>query len=231
VAFLIFEWSIQRQLLFSFGLLVITELLYRLSDVTGFNQPFTDQQNFGNYIDLILMNKINRGGWVAINCIPTAAHTIWGAVAGKILLSDKKLNDKVVIFLIAGAVCLATGYLMDLTVTPIIKRIATSSFVLASGGWCLIGLALFYWWIDVKKHLKGWYFITVVGMNSIFIYLFFEIVGSQWFNGYVSAVVGGLLTLIQLPHYFILLSCSAAIFSLEWYLCHFLYQRKIFFKL
>ena len=32
------------------------------------------------------MNKINPGGWVAINCIPTAVHTIAGALAGKLLL-------------------------------------------------------------------------------------------------------------------------------------------------
>lgn len=230
VAFLIFEWSIQQQLLFSIGLLVVTELLYRFSDVAGFNQPFVDQHNFGNYVDLILMNKINAGGWVAINCLPTAAHTIWGAVAGKILISNR-VNKKITVFLIAGVACLAIGYLMNYTVTPIIKRIATSSFVFASGGWCLLGLAFFYWWIDVKKHVKGWHFVTVVGMNSIFIYLFFEIVGGRWFNGYVSAIVGGVLTLIHLPNFVIMLSSSLAIFFLEWYLCQFLWQKKIFFKL
>jgi predicted acyltransferase len=83
LAFLIFRWKPAYQLLLSAGLLILTEILYRYTNVPGFNQPFTDQHNFGNYVDLLLMNKINDGGWVAINCIPTAAHTIWGAVAGK----------------------------------------------------------------------------------------------------------------------------------------------------
>jgi len=231
VAFLIFNWSIQWQILFSVGLLVLTELLYRFSDVSGFNQPFIDQHNFGNYVDLLLMNKINSGGWVAINCLPTAAHTIWGAVVGKMLISTKDQFYQVIVFLAAGVVCLVIGYLMDFTITPIIKRIATSSFVFASGGWCLIGLAFFYWWIDMKKHINGWHFVTVVGMNSVFIYLFFEIVGGRWFNGYVSALVTGVLALMHVPENFILLSCSAAIFFLEWYLCLFLWQKKIFFKL
>ena len=91
VAFLIFVGK-RAQLLFSLALLILTEYLYRFTNVPGFDQPFTDQHNFGNYMDLILMNKINSGGWVAINCIPTAAHTIWGAVAGKWLLSLP--NDK-----------------------------------------------------------------------------------------------------------------------------------------
>ena len=76
------------QILISIGLLVLTEILYRFTNVPGFDQAFVDQHNFGNYMDLLLMNKINAGGWVAINCLPTAAHTIWGALAGKLLLSD-----------------------------------------------------------------------------------------------------------------------------------------------
>lgn len=231
VAFLIFEWKIEWQIVFSLVLLLLTEILYRFTNVEGFNQAFTDQQNFGNYIDLILMNKINKGGWVAINCVPTAAHTIWGAVAGKILLNDKSANEKVKWLLIAGVVCLIIGYTMDFTITPIIKRIATSSFVFASGGWCLLGFALFYWWIDVKKHLNGWSFFTIVGMNSIFIYLFFEIVGGRWFNGYVVAISSGVLETLRLPHGLILILSSLSIFALEWYLCYFLYKRKIFFKL
>ena len=72
VAFLIFRWKTGYQILFSLGLLILTEILYRYTNIPGFDQPFTDQHNFGNYIDLVLMNKINDDGWVAINCIPTA---------------------------------------------------------------------------------------------------------------------------------------------------------------
>src|ERR1700726_4606416 len=92
VAFLIFRWSAAWQIVFSIGLLVLTEILYRFTHVPGFDQPFTDQHNFGNWVDLQLMNKINSGGWVAINCIPTAVHTIAGVLAGKLLLGDAPPN-------------------------------------------------------------------------------------------------------------------------------------------
>ena len=103
VAFLIFRWSALAQIMVCVGLLLLTEILYRYTNVPGFDQPFTDQHNFGNYMDTVLMNKINRDGWVAINCIPTAVHTIAGALAGKLLLSDRK---KIQPLLLWGLVCL-----------------------------------------------------------------------------------------------------------------------------
>lgn len=230
VAFLIFRWSYTNQLLFSFGLLLLTEILYRFINVPGFDQPFTDQHNFGNYVDLLLMNKINDGGWVAINCIPTAAHTIWGVLAGKLLLSDKPGNEKIKWLAISGVAGLIIGFAMDATITPIIKRIATSSFTLASGGWCLLGLALFYWWIDIKDHKKYLKFFVIVGMNSLFIYLFFEIVGNRWFNEWAGAVTNGLMGMINVPHGLMVIITSLVIFALEWSLCWFLYKKGIFFK-
>lgn len=231
VAFLIFRQSVAAQIGVSVALLILTEMLYRFTNVEGFNQPFTDQVNFGNYMDLVLMNKINKGGWVAINCLPTAAHTIWGAVVGKLLLSAKPEAEKVRNLLIAGLVALATGYALDWTITPIIKRIATSSFVLASGGWVLWSLALFYWWIDVKNHKQYWTFFVVVGMNSLFIYLFIEIVGGRWFTGYITAISTGLLSIVNAPMALSAIIASLVVFALEWCVCWFLFTKRVFFRI
>jgi predicted acyltransferase len=229
VAFLIFNWPAYAQIIFCVGLLLLTEILYRFTNIPGFDQPFTDQHNFGNYMDLILMNKINGDGWVAINCIPTAVHTVAGALAGKLLISGK---EKIKPMLLWGLICLLIGYGLDLAgITPIIKRIATSSFTIASLGYCLLGLALCYWWIDIKDHRKYLKFFTIVGMNSIFIYLFFEIVGHRWFNGYVGAITNGLMNMINTPETLRNIITSLCIFTLEWLLCYFLYKKKIFFKL
>ncbi|TMI96226.1 MAG: DUF5009 domain-containing protein [Bacteroidetes bacterium] len=230
VAFLIFRWTTTAQILVCVGLLLLTEVLYRFTNVPGFDQPFTDQHNFGNYVDTILMNKINPGGWVAINCIPTAVHTIAGALTGKLLSSNKK--NKLRPMLTWAIICLIVGYGLDVThITPIIKRIATSSFTLASLGWCLLGLAFCYWWIDILDHRKYLKFWTILGMNSLFIYLFFEIVGSRWFNDYISAIAKGLMGFVNTPEMLSNIIASLCIFALEWGLCYFLYKRKIFFKL
>lgn len=230
VAFLIFRWPATWQIGFSVGLLLLTEVLYRFTGIPGFDQPFTDQRNFGNYLDLLLMNKINPDGWVAINCLPTAAHTIWGAVAGKLLLSSRSDREKIQWLVIAGAIGVLLGFGLDATTTPIIKRIATSSFVLASGGFCLLGLAACYWVIDIRKRRPLMTFFTVVGMNSLFIYVFFEIVGNRWFTGYVGAITNGLMTLMGVPGPAMGIITAMAVFGLEWQLCYFLYRKKIFFR-
>jgi len=229
IAFLVFRWSYTWQILTCLGLLIITELLYRYTNITGFNQPFTDQHNFGNYADLLLMNLINKDGWVAINCIPTTVHTIAGAIAGKYLLQHK---GQFRILVAWGVIALLSGYLLDMAnITPIIKRISTSSFVFASLGWCLLLLAIIYWWVDVKQHRNHLSFFTIIGMNSIFIYLFFEIVGHRWFNGYVGSFSNGLFTFLHLPFHLSNILTSLFIFTLEWLLCFWLYKKKIFFKL
>ena len=92
-------------------------------------------------------------------------------------------------------------------------------------------LALFYQWIDIAGHRRGLTFFTVVGMNSIFIYLFFEIVGDRWFTGWAGAFSDGLMKMVHTPVLLQAIITSLWVFALEWGLCWFLYKKKIFFRL
>lgn len=133
--------------------------------------------------------------------------------------------------IILGATTLIAGYSLDWAgITPIIKRIATSSFTLASGGWCLLALAALYYWIDVLNHKKRLLFFTIVGMNSIFIYIFFEIVVHRWLFGYSNTIVNGILSPTGLSHTLIMIISALTLFTFQWYLCYWLYKKKIFFK-
>ena len=232
VAFFLFRSPLKVQIAISFGLLLLTELLYRYVHIEGFEQPFVQGHNFGSWMDMVLMGKINGGGWVTINCLPTAAHTIWGVVAGKILISDRSVAEKLKPLIIAGIIGLVLGYGMDLLgITPIIKRIATTSFVLASGGWCLLVLAASYWLIDVKGS-KNWVFIfSIVGMNSIFIYLFTQTVGHQWVNGFAAIFTDGVLQWFGANEFIMAMAAALASLGIFWYLCYWLYSHKIFFKI
>lgn len=226
-----FKWTTQMAV--SVGLLLLTEILYRTFPFEGYNQPFVMDHNFGSWMDMVLMGKLNNGGgWVTINCIPTAAHTIWGVIAGQWLQSKDPWKKKLNYLLISGGVFLVAGYLLNWTnITPIIKRISTSSFVLASGGWALLALAFSYWLIDVKKK-NSWIFpFVVVGTNSIFIYLFFNTVGYQWFNGFVAIFTHGILSWVQAPHFLIELITSLSILVIEWYMLYYLYHKQIFFRI
>lgn len=233
IAWFLMKYKPRVQLTASFLLLLFTELAYRFFPLEGFDQPFTKDHNFGTWMDLLLMGKINPGGgWVAINFLPTAAHTIWGVVAGQLLLSDKSSTTKIKRMASAGFLLLIIGYLLHFTdVTPIIKRISTSSFVLASGGWSLLVLAFSYWIIDVKK-IDGWIFpFVVTGMNPIFIYLFSQTAGSQWLNGTTAIFTTGIFSGTNIPDFWIILLTSLTILTLEWLLCLYLYRKRIFFKI
>lgn len=226
IAFLIYRWSFTAQLMVCAGLLFVREVLYRYTHIAGFDQPFTNLHNFGNYMEQVLVGRINPEGWVSINWIPTAVHTIAGALTGKLLLGK---GEKIKPMLYWGFICLVLGYTLDFSnITPIIKRIATSSFTLVSLGYCLWAFAACYYWIDIKNHKKYLSFFTIVGMNSIFIYLFFEIVGSRWFNGYVIAITGGMMKWVNVPSMTSAIISSVCIFILEWLLCYFLYRKKVF---
>ena len=232
IAYMIIRWPALYQLLFSFALLVLTEILYRCVDVTGYDQPFVTGKNFGNLADIWMMDKVNTDGWVAINIIPTAAHTIWGVLAGKLLISEMGSKQKIMRLVFAGIVFLILGYGLDLlNLTPIIKRISTSSFVLASGGWVLLMMALLYWVTDVQQWNKYAWIFVVVGMNAIFIYLFFETVGHQWLNPTIAIFVKGIAGFTGMSLKIIAVLSAATTLLAEWGLCYWLYKTKIFFKL
>ena len=155
VAYFIFEWQIKSQIILCIALLILTDFLYRYTNVPGYNLGFTNHFNFGNYVDMLLMNKTSRGGWVAINCIPTSVHTIAGALIGKLLLNHSGQNDKIKKMVLWGLGLLLIGYTLDiLEINPIIKRIATSSFTLVSLGWCILFFAASYYFIDIKQNKK-----------------------------------------------------------------------------
>ena len=220
IAYLVIGRSYTVQIITGFALILLNDILYRTVLMPGFDQPFVEYHNFGAYMDTLLMGKINPDGWVAINVIPTAAHTIWGVTAGKWLMSATGSNRKTYTLIIAGAILLFTGFTADLSgLSPIIKRISTAGFVLASAGWVLLIMAFLYWWTDIKGHTRYTWIPVVVGTNAIFIYMFFETLGAQWLNGVV-----GIFVPIHVIAAFVTL-------FLEWYLCYWLYQRKIFFKL
>jgi predicted acyltransferase len=145
----------------------------------AFNHPFVPNENFGTWLDLQYGGADLYGHWVSFNAIPTAAHTIWGVLAGQLMMSSRSSRQKLKILIIAGLIGVIAGYALD-PVTPIIKRICTSSFIFASGGWTILSLAFSFWLIDMLKQKKWSFFFAIVGMNPLFIYLFAHVGGSPF---------------------------------------------------
>ena len=231
VAFLIRNKSYTFQLLFTLVILLLTDLAYRYFPVEGYNHPWVAFQNLGHWVNNKIEGVENVHIWATLNAIPTTAHTVWGVLCGKLLMSDKSETKKIKILLIAGILALIVGYSLDiLNITPIIKKIATSSFVFVSGGWSVLVLCFSYWLIDVKKSFsKGSKFFVIVGINSIFIYLFYNVGGA----GLISRIItpfskllfswGGELTVGIIT--------SLGVWAALWYVCYWLYKNKMFIKI
>ncbi len=231
VAFLIMKKSFRFQLIFTLAILLVIDLAYRFFPVDGFNNPWVNFENLGAWVNNKIEGVERTSEWATLNFVSTTAHTVWGVLCGKLLMSSRSANKKIQLLTIAGFAALIVGYSLDLlNITPIVKKIATSSFVFASGGWTILALCFSYWLIDVKKLFpQGSRFFITVGMNSIFIYLFFEIGGARLLGNIFapfSAMLfswGGELTVAIIT--------SLAVWAAMWYLCHWLYKKKIFIKI
>ena len=145
-----------------------------------------------------------------------------------ILISNKPAAKKLKILIIAGLIGVIVGYAMQ-PITPIIKRIATSSFVIVSGGWSILVLAFSYWLIDIKKSRKWVIFFAVVGMNPLFIYLFGHVGGAPFLKTIIYPFTQALFSwtgeltvdIIQ----------NSIVWFLLWYICWWMYKQKVFIKI
>jgi predicted acyltransferase len=231
VAFLIMKKSFRFQIIFSLVILLLIDLAYRFFPVENFNQPWVAYHNLGAWFNSMLEGTNETSIWASLNFVSTTAHTIWGVLFGKLLMSERPVRNKIQIMIVAGLAGLAIGFSLDLlNITPIIKKIATSSFVFASGGWTILALCFSYWLIDVKKLFsKGSIFFIIVGTNCIFIYLFFEVGGAELlyriFTPFTTSLLGwtgeisaGIVN-------------SILVWAAQWYMCYWLFKNKLFIKI
>jgi predicted acyltransferase len=228
IAFLLMQKDVKWQLLVSFAMILISDLIYRLWSVDGFNQPFTPDHNFGAWVDLTITGNLSSGHWVAFNAIPTTAHTIWGVIVGLLLMKEWSQRKKILVLVAAGLIGIIVGYSMN-TFIPIIKRICTSSFIIVSGGWCLLAMAFSYWLIDVMNFRKVALFFAIVGMNSIFIYLFSNLGGKQLLTRMAKPFTSRLF--FWAGDLAVNMITILVVAAMVWYMCYFLYKRKIFIRL
>jgi predicted acyltransferase len=227
IAFLIMRKQIKWQLIISFALILVSDLLYRFWPVEGFNHAFVAGENFGSWTDMMLTGSIDHGNWVPFNAIPTTAHTIWGVIVGMLLMNDWSPRKKIITLLSIGTAGIIMGFAMS-TYIPIIKHICTSSFIIVSGGWCLIGMGISYWLIDVLHFRKVPMFFAVFGMNPLFIYL---MAGSfrNFFRGLTTPFISRIFSWTN--EVTIIVISTVIVAAMLWYVCYFLYKRRIFIRL
>jgi predicted acyltransferase len=227
VAFLLMRLQVKWQLIISFILILISDLLYNFWPVEGFNQ-LAPGHNFGSWLDSVTTGHLHPYNWVTFNAIPTSAHTIWGVCAGYLLMSDWSQRKKMLTLLITGTIGVIIGYSMRPFI-PIIEHISTSSFMIVSGGWCLVTMAVSYFLVDILKFEKFAKFFAIMGMNPIFIYIFSMLGGTELLSRMVVPFTSRIFNWCD-PLAVNMITILVVV-AMMWYISYFLYKRKIFLKL
>ena len=228
IAYFLMRRRTGTQIAWSFVFIILTEVIYRIFWVAGYNQPFAPGHNFGSWFDMLISGEVSPDHWVSFNAVPTAAHTIWGVLAGQVLRRARPPSQKIRTLAFAGLTGVASGFALT-AVSPMIKRICTSSFVLASGGFCLLALTLSYWTIDVRKLRRWTTFFNILGLDPIFIYLFTESGGTSWVTRLVRPFAEALFGRTGELGAEIFVSLSA--WAVLWLMCYWLYRKRIVIKI
>jgi len=224
---LLIEFKLLWQIVLTAGLLIGYWLLMTFINVPGHGAGvLTEQGNLAIYLDKLILGRFEDGtsySWI-LSSLGFGATTMIGVFAGKWLRSNRKDLTKAVVLLAAGGVSIVLGLLWS-PVFPIIKHIWTSSFVLYSGGFCLLLMGLFYLIIDVWQFRKWTYVFVVIGANAIFAYMSNTFIPFGWISG---CFVGGLVK--HLGNWDTLVHTTAT-FAVFWLLLRYMYRKKTFIKI
>lgn len=148
-----------------------------------------------------------------------------GTIAGTILRKrDMTGLQKISRLTVAGIISIVAALLLS-TFYPIIKKCWTSTFNLLAGGISFILMAFFYLVIDHWGFKKWAFYFRVIGMNSIFIYLFTRLVDVK---SITNMCLGWLINNADAAGELILLTGNLAII---WILLYYMYKKGIFFRI
>ena len=182
-------------------------------------------KNLVYYLDNIIIGSATRWGYL-YTLITSTAVVVYGNIIGKLLINRTSHKQFMKTLAILGVVGILSGIMLNPFI-PIIKRMFTSSYTLFTCGLISLLFLVFYWLIDVRGCAKWSFPFIVFGMNSIFVYMV-NMLFRTWlvetggiFVGPLAVVIG--VWVSPLKHFVRLLA--------EWFLCFWLYRRKIFIKI
>ncbi len=221
--------SFKSRLFWLAGILVGFGIIQLLIPVPGFGAGvLTPEGCINGYIDRMFLPGRLHGGVFdpeGILCSLSATGvTLMGTIAGNILRNRKTTDWQKIGYMAATGAGLVILALVFSTFYPIIKKCWTSTFNILTGGIGFMLIALFYLIIDHWKIQKWAFYFRVIGMNSIFVYLFTRIIDMQYitefFFGWITKPMGDAGDFL-----FLLLSLA-----LIWSLLYYMYKKKIFLR-
>jgi predicted acyltransferase len=218
------------QIIWFVSILIGYWLLLLFNSAPGFpHGDLTMQGNFASYIDRsVIPGRLYLGihdPEGLVSTIPAIATGLLGILTGNLLRnSPLSQTAKAVRMALTGVVFIGLALLWNI-VFPINKNLWTSSFVLTVGGLSLLLLAAFYYIIDVLGYKKWAFIFTIIGMNSILIYLSGHFINWKYATDGFCAWVGQLI-----PTPFNAVAMVFCFLAVKWFFLYFLYKKKVFLR-
>ncbi len=221
--------SFRARVIWLAGILFGYAAIQLLIPVPGFGAGvLTQEACINGYIDRLFLPGRLHGGTFdpeGILCaISATGITLMGTIAGNILKRKEKTGWQKIGNLSATGVGLIVLALILSPYYPVIKSCWTSTFNLLAGGISFLLMALFYLIIDHLGFKRWSFYFRVIGMNSIFIYLFARFVNikqlSENILGWVAIPLGEIGSLV----------IAVGVLVISWVLLYYMYKKKIFLR-
>ncbi len=172
----------------------------------------------------------NEGGYCTLSFIPTLGTMLLGLIAGQWIKDRTDDMQLVKRLLVAGAIALGIGYLWHFSgLCPSVKKIWTPAWTLVSGGYCMGLMALFFYLVDVLGWRRWAFFFTVIGMNSIAMYVM-SWTTHEFFGSMLHTHFGRAPFLI-LGKPFEPMLHGACIFAILWLILLWMHRKNIYIRL
>jgi predicted acyltransferase len=231
-ACIIYLYASQRwQYVWFGGILIGYWLMLKFNSAPNFSiGDLSMEGNFASWLDRTILPgrlhlKIHDPEGL-FSTLPAICTGLLGIFAGNFLKNEltKTPIQKAAYLALAGIVCLIVGATWDMFF-PINKNLWTSSFMLYAGGCSLILLAIFYFIIDVMEYKRWAFFFTVIGMNSILIYLSVKFI--DWY--YTAEGLFRWFAQLFGEHYYEV-AIMACIIAIKWLFLLFMFRKKLFLR-
>ena len=232
-AWLYLALGLKARLGVAFGILAAVTLGTYLITAPGALSPvdpFSPEGNFGCWLDRTLTGGhiyrplYDPEGFAGF--LPAIVTAMLGMFAGEIVRhgGTAATGRKALELLAVGVFCLVAGFALSL-LFPVNKKLWSPSFVLVVGGISFALFALFYWIIDVRGWRKWSFFFTVIGMNSITIFMAQRIVNFSSASGFLF---GGLASLF--PEVWAKVVMQVGYIAVCWLFLYFLHRKGVYLK-
>lgn len=158
------------------GVLMILHLAILV--VFGGEDPFSFEGNIAGSIDVAIFgdSHVYHGFGGAfdpeglLGVLSGSATLLLGYIIGGVIRNSENKSDAVAKLYTIGLVSIGVAMVMSIFI-PINKPIWTPSYVLYAGGWSIVMLALFIYFIDIKGKEKIFFPFKAMGLNPLFAFV------------------------------------------------------------